>query len=178
MLGNIRFLLVLLLFFFLSPCAALHADGGTVCLAERKGAYQITVFAAPTPLCAGVVDISVLVQDAATGEPVPEASILVRAIPRGRPDEEIRQQASTTAATNKLFQAAVLDLPHVGWWDITLVLRAPGEPMEVHFALEASEALPNWRELCPWIAWPVFVVLLLGVHQWLVRRAHSSAVKK
>jgi hypothetical protein len=170
MIGYSRYRLPIVLIALLCPRAALHADGGTVCQAQRRGAYQITVFAAPTPLRAGPVDVSVLIQDAATGEPVPEAHILVRAMPRGRPDEEIRQPASTTAATNKLFQAAILELPCSGWWDITLDIETPGEPMEIHFALEVNEPLPKERELAPWIAWPALVVLLFGLHQGLVRR--------
>ncbi|HEV3259998.1 MAG TPA: hypothetical protein VG013_24230, partial [Gemmataceae bacterium] len=42
------------------------ADGGAIRLSEQKGDYQITVFTAPTPLRAGPVDVSVLIQNAAT----------------------------------------------------------------------------------------------------------------
>jgi hypothetical protein len=42
------------------------ADEGAVRLLERKGPYQIAVFTAPTPLSAGPVDVSVLVQNADT----------------------------------------------------------------------------------------------------------------
>ena len=48
---------------------AAWGDGGTVRLSRCEGDYRISVFTAPTPFRAGPVDISVLVQDAATGEP-------------------------------------------------------------------------------------------------------------
>ena len=50
---------------------AARGDGGTVRLSRCEGGLRITVFTAPTPFRAGPVDISVLVQDAVTGEPDP-----------------------------------------------------------------------------------------------------------
>jgi len=50
----------------LASPAMVRADGGAVRLSERQGGYQITAFTSPTPFRAGPVDISVLVQDAAT----------------------------------------------------------------------------------------------------------------
>ena len=44
-----------------------HADGGQVRLTQRHGDMQITVFTSPSPLRAGPVDVSVCIQDAATG---------------------------------------------------------------------------------------------------------------
>ena len=61
----------------LIPTSLARADGGAVRLRERAGGYQIAVFTSPTPFRAGTVDISVLVQDAATGECVPEARVTV-----------------------------------------------------------------------------------------------------
>ena len=45
--------------------------------ADRAGGYQIAVFTSPTPFRAGPVDFSVLVQDAASEECVPEAQVTV-----------------------------------------------------------------------------------------------------
>ena len=65
-------------------CAPASADGGSLRLSEKKGGYQITVFTAPTPFRAGPVDISVLVQDALTGDPMPQARVTVRMTKPGR----------------------------------------------------------------------------------------------
>ncbi len=51
----------------LHPSSLARADGGAVRLRQRSGGYQIAVFTEPTPLRAGPVDVSVLVQDAETG---------------------------------------------------------------------------------------------------------------
>lgn len=162
--------LLLLAAILLHAHGVLRADGGAVRLSERKGDYRITVFTSPTPLRAGPVDISVFVQDVATGEPIPEARITVRTTPRDHGGETICHPATMEAATNKLFQAAVFDLPEPGWWDVSILVEGLREPIELHFAMEASEPLPRLWELMPWIAWPIVAIMLFCVHQWLVRR--------
>jgi hypothetical protein len=116
------------------------------------------------------VDISVFVQDASTGEPVPEARITVRATPRDHLEAAIQERATTEVATNKLFQAAVFELPEPGWWEVAVVVDGLRERIEVHFEMQADEPLPHYWEITPWIVWPAAVVLLFCVHQWLVRR--------
>ena len=99
-------MLVLLSSFILHPSSLARADGGAVRLHQRAGGYQIAVFTSPTPFRAGPVDVSVLVQDAATEECVPEAQVTVclKAPGAGR---ILECPATTEAATNRLFHAAV-----------------------------------------------------------------------
>src|SRR5262245_52718855 len=97
-------------FVILCPSPLVRADGGAVRLREQAGAYQVTVFTSPTPLRAGPVDLSVLVQDAATKECVPEARVAVRLTARGT-GEALECPATSEAATNKLLQAAIFQLP-------------------------------------------------------------------
>jgi hypothetical protein len=165
---SVRRLLVLL---FLIPYPSSHAwaDGGVMRLREQAGAYQVTVFTAPTPFCAGPVDVSVLVLDAATGEYVPKARVTIRMTARGTGDV-LELRASAAAATNKLLQAAVFQLPEPGWWDVEVAVEGPHGPALLRFSIEADPALPRWRELWPWITWPVVVVVLFGLHQVLLRR--------
>lgn len=162
-------LLVVVVFLLQSP-AALHADGGIVRLSERLRDYRITVFTSPNPLRAGPVDVSIFVQDAASGEPIAGARITVQASPRAHPDESIVCPATTEAATNKLFQSALFDLPEAGWWDVTIKVEGLRDPVEVHFEMEADKPLPHVWEMLPWIAWPIIVIVLFFVHKWLVQR--------
>ena len=97
-------------------CAPASADGGSLRLSGKKGGYQITVFTAPTPFRAGPVDISVLVQDASTGDLVTQARVIVRMTKSGRP--ALEYPATTEAATNKLFRAAQFELPEPGRWEM------------------------------------------------------------
>jgi hypothetical protein len=155
---------------YLQIVTVVHADGGMVRLSERRGGHRITVFTSPTPLRVGPVDVSIFVQDAATGEPVSAVSIAVQASPHKHPETVIRQMATTADATNKLFQAAVFDLPEPGRWDLTIVVEGTSEPIEVPFAVEVDEPLPRIGEMIPWIAWPAGAILLFCLHQWLVQR--------
>lgn len=150
-------------------------------LSERKGDYRITVFTSPTPLRAGPVDISVFVRDAITDEPIAECDIVVRVTPRGCSDDAIQQPATTASATNKLFQATVFDLPTSGWWDVTVRIDGPREPVEISFAMEADEPLPRVWEMAPWIVWPIGAILLFLVHKrlvWLKSRRFLGSTKQ
>ncbi|MHB1424940.1 MAG: hypothetical protein ACYC3I_17345 [Gemmataceae bacterium] len=175
---NLR--LWMLAVFLLQPLAELHADGGAVRLSERRGDYRITVFTSPTPPRAGPVDISVFVQDAVSGELVPEARIAVRVVPRAHPEAAIDRLATTTAATNKLFQAAVIELPEAGWWDAAILIGGLSVPVEVRFEMEVDEAMPRVWEIAPWLAWPLPAVLLFLVHHGLIWRKSrgSKRMKK
>ena len=141
---------------------------------QRAGGYQVAVFTAPTPFRAGPVDVSVLVQDAATGECVPEARVSVRLTARGRGDV-LEYPATAEAATNRLFHAAVFRLPEPGWWEVEVAVEGPHGPAVVRFEVEANEPPPRWLEFWPWFAWPAVVVALFGVHRVLVRRKSSPA---
>jgi hypothetical protein len=153
----------------LFPSSLLRADGGALRLRERAGNYQIAVFTSPTPFRAGLVDVSVLVQDAATGECVPEARVTVRLAARGS-GHVLEYPATAAAATNRLFHAAVFQLPEPGWWDVEVAAEGPHGPARVRFGVQAAEPQPRWLDLWPWFGWPAFAVALFGLHQVLVRR--------
>jgi hypothetical protein len=153
-------------------CSSVKADGGSIRLSEKKGGYHITVFSAPTPLRAGAVDISVLVQDAATGDPLTQSLVTVRMIKSGRPALEFA--ATSEAATNKLLQAAQFELPDPGRWEIQVEVEGLHGRTVIAGELEAAEPLPRWRELWPWFGCPALVFALFGVHQILSRRNCST----
>ncbi len=159
---------------YLVPSLAL-ADGGALRLSEQKGNYQIAVFTAPTPLRAGPVDVSALVQNASTHEPVSDLHVIVKAVRLDRPGVVIRRTATNEAATNKLFQAAMLDLTEPGWWHLEVSLDGPLGTTEVDFDMEAAKPLPKYFALWKWLTWPVLPILLFGAHQFLARRTiHRS----
>jgi hypothetical protein len=144
-------------------------------LSERAGGYQIAVFTSPTPLRAGPVDVSVLVQDAATGECVPEVRVTVRLAARGG-GRDLEFPATGETATNKLFLAAEFRLPEPGWWDVTVAVEGPHGPAHVRFGVRADEPPPRWVDLWPWFGWPALAVALFGVHRVLVRRRAPTAI--
>jgi hypothetical protein len=130
------------------------------------------VFTSPTPLRAGLVDFSVLVQDTATGECVPQARVTLRLTAR-ETGEFLEHLATAEAATNKLFLAAVFRLPQPGWWDVDIAIEGPHGPASLRVAVHAEEALPHWQEFWPWFTWPAIVVLIFSAHRALMRRPRA-----
>jgi hypothetical protein len=149
-------------------CAPACADGGTMRMSEKRGGFLITVFTAPAPFRAGPVDISVLVQDAVTGEPVPEARVTVRMAKPGQ--LALEYPATREAATNKLLHAAQFELPEPGRWQLEVQVDGVHGRAVIVGELEAAAPLPRWRELWLWIAWPALAIALFGIHQVLARR--------
>jgi hypothetical protein len=149
-------------------CASARADGGQLRCSGKQGGYQITVLTSPTPLRAGLVDVSVLVQDAQTREPLPQAQVMIRLTRPGQPIQE--SPATQEAATNKLLHAALFQLPAPGSWKTEVEVEGPHGKASIACELEAGEPLPAWRELWPWIGWPGLVTLFFATHQVLRRR--------
>jgi hypothetical protein len=150
-----------------------RADGGAMRLCERSGNYRLAVFTGPTPFRAGPVDVSVLVQDAATGECMPQARVMLRmtAHESGR---VLEYPATFGTASNKLFHEALFQLPEAGWWDVEVSVDGPSGPAHAQFQVEAGEAPPPWLELWPWFGWPALAVALFALHQILIRSVRPA----
>lgn len=140
-----------------------EADGGTLRLIEPRGSYQISVFTAPTPLRAGPVDISVLLQDLSTGQPISDARVEVSLTLLGGHSATIEATATSDAATNKLMQAALVELPEPGQWGVAVRCDGPRGHAHVHFEMDAGPRLPRWLSAWPWFSWPFIVVLIFAI---------------
>jgi len=148
--------------------APARADGGTVLMSGKQGGYSITVFIAPAPFRAGPVDVSVLIQDGLTGEPVVQADVVVRMIKPGQ--LTLEYPATAGMATNKLLRAAQFELPEPGRWQVEAEIKGSQGLAVIRGEVEAAEAMPRWQEMWPWIGWPALAIALFGVHQFLARR--------
>jgi len=156
--------------FILHPSSFAQAHEGAVRMCERAGGYQLAAFTAPTPFRTGPVDVSVLVQDAATGECVTSARVTLHLTARGS-GQVLESPATSGAASNKLFHEAVFELPEPGWWDVEVSVDGPHGPARARFAVEAGEAPPRWLDLWPWFGWPALAVALFGLHRVFCRAA-------
>jgi hypothetical protein len=132
-------------------------------LVEVCGGYQISVFTSPTPCRVGTVDVSVMVQDVKTGGVLSETRVALIAAPRDRPSGARRYQASAAAATNKLLQAALIEIPSPGPWKIDVEVEGPQGAASVQCPIEVAPALPKWEALWGWIAWPGVVIALFAL---------------
>jgi hypothetical protein len=128
----------------------------------------------PTPVRAGPVDISVLVQDADSGRPLLDVPILVQAQSIQHPRERLSAPATNEAATNKLFHASVLDLSTPGTWHFEVVPEDMGQEQPIQFDLEVDETLPRWLDQAPWIGWPVLAIAIFAIHRALVHRRRAG----
>jgi hypothetical protein len=165
---SITCLLLAASFLLFSP-GLLRADGGTVRLSHEEGNYQITVLTTPTPLRAGPIDISVLVQKAGTLELVSDEQVALKLTRRGDSGGSITQLATAEAATNKLFRAAHFELREPGWWDVDLSIDGPLGHADARAELPLAEPLPAWQALWPWFCWPALVIALFGAGEILLK---------
>lgn len=146
----------------------LLGDGGTLQFRQQAAGFVVSVFSSPVPLQAGRADLSVLVQNAAEGEPVLNASVTLN-IANDETDA-IRVEATRAAATNKLLYAAPVTFPHAGKWRVNVYLNAHGKRAHVAGAIQV------WPERAPWIThWPYFaavptVIFLFAINQWLKKK--------
>ena len=155
--------------------SSVHADGGTLRLMRDQGGLRVSVFTSPTPPRVGTIDVSVLVQDAKTGQVRLGLPIKVHASQADNPSRAVEATASHDLATNKLLQAAHLELRRPGRWQLVVV----ADTIEVTAEVELAGPAPSWWPLAPWVASPFAVVGLFLLRQcWrrtrnLDKKVHS-----
>jgi hypothetical protein len=155
------------------PSVAL-GDGGIVRFSERRDDRVITVFTSPTPLRAGPVDVSVLVQDAESGKALPDVPIVVHVHPVNHGEATITVPASSKAAANKLMHAADVELGEPGLWHVDVIVQNLGPGLPIGFDMEVAEAPPPWLDLSIWVGWPLVAIAWFVLHQWLVHRRRPT----
>ena len=84
-------------------------DGDVVRLHDVSGPFDVSVFGDPGPLGGGPADFAVLVQDKNSGAVILDADVDLVAQPAAGPATVVR--ATRAQSTNKLMEAATLDLP-------------------------------------------------------------------
>lgn len=168
--ASVRLAFAALAFAVAAAAAHVRADGGTVRYSGVDGPYRLTVFSTPTPARAGKVDVSVLVQDAATGDVAGDAAVTIRAWPEHARDRALQIAATRRAATNKLYRAALVPLSRPGRWHLQVRVRGHAGRARAEIALPVAEAHPRWLAQWPWLVWP-----LIPIAWFLARRFSSRA---
>lgn len=139
-------------------------DGGAVVFSGEQGQLRVTVFAEPVPPRVGPLDLSLLVQDKtsldvnddyrATVTLICEADATVKAI---------TMPLDRATATNRLFRAALLDVPVAGTWQVTLKVEGTaGSDLAKRFTfpLEIAPPQPRISDVWLWILLPLVPLLI------------------
>jgi hypothetical protein len=147
-----------------------QADGGRLIRVERTHGWTVSIFAAPDPPRAGTIDVSVLVQEEASGTVVADAEIAVTLTSQSDPSIALSAPASRQQATNKLLQSALLVAPSAGDWLGTIHCSAGSDKAEIPFALHVNAAPPAWTKVAPWFLWPLAAAMVFVAHRTLARK--------
>ncbi len=150
------------------------ADGGEVRCSEIIGNDRISVFTSPVPFRAGPVDVSVLVQDARTGELRTEADVSIRLTAADSPTGVLQCRATREAATNKLLRSANFELPSAGRWGVNVVVQDECGSAQTNFEVVAGEPLPAWDAIWLWIGYPALPIVLYTFHE--IRRHRRGSL--
>lgn len=144
-------------------CAPAAADGGRVRARREAGPLAITVFTAPEPLRAGRADVSVLVQDRASGQVLLDAAVALSL--RG-PDGQTRA-LEAVSGTNRLLKAAVVDLPVAGAWELEVSVQRAELLVTVSCELPVGPPVSSLAGIWPLVAIPPAAVALFVLRGWL-----------
>ena len=147
--------------------AAAWADGGTVLLRQEAGDLVITVFASPSPLSVGPIDISLLLQNRNGLDPVldSDVSLLLH-----QDASSIEAHPTREQARNKLLYAAPVTFSEPGKWQIDVTVLRNGEKTNATGILEVAPAPGKSASYAAYIAFPPVMIVLFIVRERLIRR--------
>ncbi len=142
-------------------------DGDVVRLQAASGPFQVTVFGEPGSLAAGATDVAVLVQERNSGAVVLDADVDLAVQSTGGAPSVVR--ATHEQSTNKLLEAATVDLPTAGSSDLRVSVRRGGDEGTVATTLDiaspAAESIFSWGYL---------VALAIGAALFILHRVLRS----
>src|SRR5215467_6552917 len=134
------------------------SDGGVLQFTRSAGSFIITVFTTPSPLRAGPVDISLMIQSSENQEPVLDCVASVQLRKEG--SSSIGSEATHQVSQNKLFYGAPLNITESGVWELEVTIWHGDASVRVTAPITVAPSNPvlfgYWRSLA---APPVFISL-------------------
>ena len=163
------------------PLAGCLADGGVILARQTINGLDLTVFASPVPLRAGPADISVLIQDTATGMAVLDGAVEVAwssvspSAPEWLPpccsmNTATDKIAATLAhSQNKLLYSAIVPIRSSGASELVIRATAGSREALLSCPVEAGPPSPPAAAYWPWLALPPFCIVGFCLHQRISR---------
>ena len=176
----------------LTASAVLRADGGITIGQIRREGLRITVFAAPVPVRAGPLDVTLLVQELPSNQPVTDAVLACSVRKLGPPSPNsvrlpawcssiapgTRVRATFAHSRNKLLSGAYLPLTEPGRWELSIhVARGPAA-FTATLPLDVAASQPPIAKWWPLIALVPAAILLYIWRARLVRSSRPSQPPK
>ena len=154
-----------------APTTALAQESLPEPFRQTAGPYDIGVLAAPSTLSIGEVTFVVTVADAATGQPVPDAHVVVRVEHDLTCQKGCWGLAVHTTNVTEEFQA-VMNLDHAGEWRVSTEVNSPLGAATVE-APPVQIARPRRSTSGSLVFVGMTVVIILGgiYVTWTIRRA-------
>ncbi|HXX44732.1 MAG TPA: cytochrome c oxidase assembly protein [Candidatus Acidoferrales bacterium] len=117
---------------------AIDIDDATVRFQANSGPFHVSVFGPRDPIEPGDCDISVLVQDAKSEEPILDADVdLSVQMANATAGAQIR--ATRRQSSNKLLESATTELPKSGAWQLQVSVHRGSEQAAVSSTLQVTE---------------------------------------
>jgi len=151
------------------------ADGGALQFMRSAGPFAIAVFTTPSPLRAGQVEISLMIQSTENQQPMLDCVAHVQLHKEGA--RTIGSEATHRVAQNKLFYAAPMNVTESGVWELEVAIRQGKNSASVTGPITVAPSTPvllgYWRSL----AVPPVFISLFALNQWLKRRRTAAQIR-
>ena len=141
------------------------ADGGAVVFSGESGPVRATLFVEPVPPRVGQFDLSLLLQDRASLEPIAAYGAMLTLTSEAVEGdvEQIETVMDRGSATNALLQSALIETERAGRWQVTLVVdqvNRSAHEYSFSFPLEVAPRRARFWDVAIWIALPLIPLLL------------------
>lgn len=164
-----------------------RADGGTVQFTALCQGLQVSVFTDPGLPSAGPLDLSVLVQDAATHAAILDAEVRATLTPETRKALSASAWApplcaanSTSnlqsfpldhgAAQNRLYYASLVQIPAGGRWRLEVNVRRGAQAVSIDGVLHVTDQVAPWTSY-----WHLFLFPPLAIGLFAAVQSRRSA---
>jgi len=183
--SGFRFIRILLLLVFCFGNA--RGDGGVIRLRESQGPFVVTIFTPPDPVRNAPFDISVMVQERDSSDPILDAKVdLLFTAPAGfiaqpieemcgPPDEAHSGKfvipATRKQASNKLLYAATVRFDAIGNWRLQALVERGSDVAKIACILPVGPPSRTVMGLFPFLLLPPVMVSLFALNHYVTTKA-------